>query len=131
MGRRVPMVAAVVVVFVTCAIWGFRSYRECGGEAGEDAAFAGSAGETSIANLTPLAAVVLKTDAEGTAIAAVRLMMRMACSTWTAGSGLVAGRRLACRAGHAVVIGQMLASLTVGCGKRLGESPICSWLRPP
>lgn len=131
MGRRVPMVAAGVVVFVTCGIWGFQSYPECEGEAGVGAASAGSVGGTSIASLTPLAAVVLKTGAEGMAIAVVRLMTHMACSTWTAGSGWGAGHRLACRAGHVVVTEQMLASLTVGCGKKLGESPICSWLRPP
>lgn len=120
------MVAAEVV-FVTCAIWGFQSFRECEDGAGGDAAFAEAVGATSM----PLVAVVLKMDVEGTATAVVLLTTRTVCSTSTAASGLVVGHKLAFRAGHAVVIGQMPASLTVACGKKLGESPTCSWLRPP
>jgi hypothetical protein len=126
------MGVAGVAAFVTCAIWGFQSFQECEDGAGEGAAFAGLADATSEANLVPLAvAAVRKKDAEGKATAVAQRTTRMACSTSTVGSGLGADRRLAVHADHVVVIEQMLASLIVGCGKKLGESPIDSWWRPP
>jgi hypothetical protein len=70
-------------------------------------------------------------DAEGTETVVVRSMTRTACSTLTVASGWVADRKSAVHAGRAVVIEQMPESLTVGCGKKLGESPIGSLWRQP
>jgi hypothetical protein len=126
------MGVAGVAAFVTCAISGFRSFQECEDGAGEDAAFADLADVTSRANLMPSAVVeARKKDAEGKATAVAQRTARTACSTSTVASGSEADRRLAFHADHVVVIEQMLASLTVGCGKKLGESPTGSWWRPP
>jgi len=84
-------------------------------------------GGTLTTSLAALAVEVQKTDAGGTETVAVPQLTRTECSTLTEASGWEADRRLACRAGHAVVIGQTQASLTVVCGKRWGESPIGSW----
>jgi hypothetical protein len=128
---RVQMVAAGVG-FATYATLGFRSFQECEGGAGEGVAFAGLADATSRVSLMPSAvAVVRKKGAEGTATAAAQRKTRTECSTLTAASGSEAGRRLACHVDHVVVIEQTLASLTVECGKKLGEIPSGSWLRQP
>jgi hypothetical protein len=128
---RVQMVVAGVG-FATCAILGFQSFQECEDGADGGVAFAGLVGETSRVSLMPSAAAeVQKRDAGGTATVVAQLKTRTECSTWTVASGLVADRRLAYRADHAVVIEQMQASLTVECDKRLGESPIGSSWRPP
>ena len=123
------LMEAAGAVFATSWTWGFRSFRECEDVvAGVGAAFAVLVADgTSTTSLMALTVEVRKTDAGGTATAVVPLSTRTACSTLTGASGWEADRRWACRAGHAVVIGQMPASLTVGCGKRLGESPIGSW----
>jgi hypothetical protein len=118
-------------VFVTYATLGFRSFLACEDGVGEGAAFAGLVGATLTASLKPLVVVVPKMDAEGTATAVAPLMTHMVCSTLIVASGLVADRRLVVHADHAGAIGQTLASLTVACGKKLGESPIGSSLRPP
>jgi hypothetical protein len=127
----VQMVVAGVG-FATCAILGFQSFQECEDGAGGDVASVGLVDETSRVSLVPsAAAVVRKRDAAGTATAVAQLTMRTECSTLTVASGSVADRRLAFHADHAVVTEQMLASLTVECGKRLGESPIGSSWQPP
>jgi hypothetical protein len=118
-------------VFATCATSGFQSFLACEDGVGEGAAFAGLVGVTLTASLMPLVVVVLTMDAEGMATVVVPQMTHRVCSTLIVASGLVADRRLAVHADHAAAIGQTLASLTVACGKKLGESPIGSSLRPP
>jgi hypothetical protein len=122
---------AFAVGFATCAISGFQSCRECEDGAGEGAASAGLAGGTSTMSFETLVAVAQMMGAEGTVTVVARLSTRTECSTSIVASDSAVDRKLACRAGHAVVIVQMRASLTVECGKKLGESPIGSSSRPP
>jgi hypothetical protein len=122
---------AFAVGFATSAILDFQSFQECEDGAGEGAAFAGPAGGTSTMNFETLVAVAQMMGAESTVTVVAPLSTRTECSTSTVASDSAVGRKLACRAGHAVVIVQMRASLTVECGKKLGESPIGSSSRPP
>jgi hypothetical protein len=118
--------------FATYAISGFQSFRVCEDGAGGGAAFAGFAADVTLrGNSAPLAAGELMMGAGGTEIAAVQPTMRTGCSTWIVASGWEVGRRWAFHVGHAVETGQMLGSLTEAYGKRLGEIPFGSWLRPP
>lgn len=97
-------------VSVTIAASGFQSYLACVGEAGEDAACAGLAGETSEEGSMPWAVAGQRFDAGYKAIAEVQVQRHMVCSTLTVASGWAAGRRLAFHAGRAVVIEQMQES---------------------
>jgi hypothetical protein len=118
--------------FATCATLGFQSFLVCEDGAGEGAASADlAAGVTLRVDLAPLAAEALMMGAGGTETVGVPPTTRKECSTSTVASGWEAGRRWASHVGHAVGTGQTLASLTEAYGKKLGESPIGSWLRPP
>lgn len=81
--------------------------------------------------MKPLVAGELMKGAEHREIVAGPQPVRMEYSTLMGASGWVVGRRLVFRVDHVVAIGLMLASLTVVCGKRLGEIPTDSWLQPP
>jgi hypothetical protein len=82
-------------------------------------------------NSRPLAAAARMMDVEDMAIAAALFATRKVCSTLTGASGWEAGRRLAFHVDRAGVTVQMQENLTEVYGKRLGEIPFCSWLRPP
>lgn len=78
-----------------------------------------------------LAAVELRMDAAGMVTVAGLALMHMAYSTCSVGSGQAVARISAFRVDHAAVTAQTQASLTVACGKRWGDSPADSSLRPP
>lgn len=100
------LTAGAAEVPVTFAASDFHSYQGCEDEAGEGAACAVLAGVTSKEGSTPWAAVESKKGAGCKATAAALAQTHTVCSTSTEASGWVAGRRLAFRAGRAVVIEQ-------------------------